>query len=222
MRKDFAAGLFSVKKPARSVAIEFLIDLMDLAVPSLEEGRNKLTDASEDAITEVLCANLSLYTTLTKQTNSGGHVDFYLKSPVTGISMIVGEAKKHCSKSYSWYQEGVIKLVYKFTSTKTICGVLVYYYNESNLKQTMDSWKTKIEQGQLAGYTKTTKLSAIDAALMVEHEECVWVTHHLSNGFTVPIVHVWINLCSENDEVVVKQARTEANKKLISRTKKPQ
>ncbi len=133
--------------------------------------------------------------------------------------IIVGEAKLHCSKGISWYEEGLLKLTDKYSQSDSSIqfAMLVYYFRERNFFDVLADWRTQVEQRKLAYFLSFQSMSDLG----LEDNSQAFVTVHNSHGRNLSIVHLWVRLFSDTDVAVKKHSRGKAKKDTAVAVKKP-
>lgn len=186
-----------------TLATSFVSDLIN-ARSRLEGSANFHRDTNEDGLTDALLAPLSPYDSyLVSNGNTNGHADFFLKYPITGNHIIVGEAKLHSTKGWSAYEYGLIKTVTKYARPSTIYGIIVYYYQDEDIESKMADYKKWITNKKTAYFHEFR--SPDQVGLLAS--ENLFVSMHDHRGKDLPVVHIWADLYSPTDELCVRRAK---------------
>lgn len=182
-------------------AEEFIRSMLSQSVPILERGAKNHRDTGEDALTDILLAPLyAFYPGLFREADSNGHVDIYLRDPIFGREILLGEAKQIATGwNDRYYLDGLAKLVRKYNRGRTNMGVMVAYCKKDNIASQIELFKKTIIDNTVADYNCEVRLEEHG----LEEFQNLFCTKHRTDGGYVDIMHIWINLSSRTDKEIL-------------------
>jgi hypothetical protein len=178
----------------------FVRDLVNHAVPKLEEGRLGHRETTEDGLTNSLLALLyAAYPGATRETDTDGHVDISLKHPLHLAIVLSGEAKAINGKRFAWYTAGLTKLVAKYNSGRNDLGLMVCYCRIASMYTEMTAYKDRIGTERVAEFVRHVDPQEVE----LQGLKAVFVTEHIASGRKMTVAHAWVNMYSPTDKEVL-------------------
>jgi hypothetical protein len=196
----FAGGKTSAYEP-HAYAASFIRDLAVHAATQLEDARGHLKDLKEDALTHMLLGYVrATYPGATREAHANGHVDIFLSHPSRLGNVLKGEAKVINGNGFTWYSQGLTKLVKKYCSGREGLALLVAYCRRTDMYKVMSDFRERMAKEKIAGFQMHVPTTDPFASTL---PRTPFLTSHESSGAALVVVHLWLNLFEQTDKEVL-------------------
>lgn len=231
---DFLAGALNrLRKDAVDAypgpydeAKSFIRSLVQICVPHVESRRSSLGKLEEEDLTWALLSPLAgprLFD-VTCETLDHGNVDIYVShrgSPTTSPA-IRGEAKIVRESTFTYYFDGMGKLLDRFNSGRHRLGLMVAYCRAPEAFSIMRAYRDRLERDKFCGFSGCVDVAehGLDS-LPPEVQRTIFISRQNSGGNPMDVVHVWVNQDTRDEDEVIADLGEARGKKPRPKTAVP-
>lgn len=163
--------------------------LLEKAVSGLEQNKKKFESLDEDGLSGALALALSMPgLTVTRETNSNGHVDLTIEADhCSPARRKLGEAKIYDGPAYHFM--GLEQLLGRYTTGREERGLLIVYVRKPNISGLMKGLRERMDSDLPCKQQGNTADHALKWSFLSAHAHAC--------GDNLEVSHIGCNLCTK-------------------------
>jgi hypothetical protein len=163
--------------------------LLEKAVSGLEQNKKKFESLDEDGLSGALALALSMPgLTVTRETNSDGHVDLTIEADhCSPARRKLGEAKIYDGPAYHFM--GLEQLLGRYTTGREERGLLIVYVRKPNISGLMKGLRERMDSDLPCKQQGNTADHALKWSFLSAHAHAC--------GDNLEVSHIGCNLCTK-------------------------
>jgi hypothetical protein len=163
--------------------------LLEKAVSGLEQNKKKFESLDEDGLSGALALALSMPgLTVTRETNSNGHVDLTIEADhCSPARRKLGEAKIYDGPAYHFM--GLEQLLGRYTTGREERGLLIVYFRKPNISGLMKGLRERMDSDLPCKQQGNTADHALKWSFLSAHAHAC--------GDNLEVSHIGCNLCTK-------------------------
>jgi hypothetical protein len=163
--------------------------LLEKAVSGLEQNKKKFESLDEDGLSGALALALSMPgLTVTRETNSDGHVDLTIEADhCSPARRKLGEAKIYDGPAYHFM--GLEQLLGRYTTGREERGLLIVYFRKPNISGLMKGLRERMDSDLPCKQQGNTADHALKWSFLSAHAHAC--------GDNLEVSHIGCNLCTK-------------------------